>query len=100
MANGKNEKLQQCVNQSQVGSSRMYMNGVRVLFVINPTRLTKCLRQPKIYTGAFLSIALNGIICCSKIGFQRSTKKNSEKHAHVRMQRPKIKRETQCHSHI
>lgn len=58
----------------------VYIYGVRVLFVTNPTRLTK--RQLKIYTRDFLSIALNGIICCLKIGFQRSTERKPRPHTH------------------
>lgn len=42
---------------------------VEYVFCLIP--YTEPVRQPKIYTRDFLSIALNGIICCSKIGFQR-----------------------------
>lgn len=55
------------------------------------------MRQPKIYTRDFLSIALNGIICWSKIGFQRSNKKEQNTHTAATQNK---KRSTIHYNHI
>lgn len=56
---------------------------VEYVFCLIP--YTEPVRQPKIYTRDFLSIALNGIICCSKIGFQRPKEEKQKRTAQNEM---------------